>query len=119
MMTLWLYTPNPPRQHFFLKLLNILDTKFLFIYFSFLATLWHMAFPSPGIRSEPQLQSKLQLWQHWILDPLCWARDQICISALSRCHRSHCAIAGTPIIFKFNIYIYMEYSLEEYSERIF
>ena len=29
--------------------------------------------PGPGIRSKPQLQPKPQLWQCWILNPLCWA----------------------------------------------
>ena len=33
----------------------------------------HMEVPGPGIESEPELQ---QLWQHRILNPLCWARDQ-------------------------------------------
>ena len=27
--------------------------------------------PGPGIRSEPQSWPKPQLWQHWILNPLC------------------------------------------------
>ena len=30
--------------------------------------------PRPGIISKPQLQSKLQLQQHRILNPVCWAR---------------------------------------------
>lgn len=33
----------------------------LFLFFSFLATPRHMEFPWPGVRSEPQLQLKLQL----------------------------------------------------------
>ena len=37
-----------------------------------------------------------QLWQCWILNPLCWARDQTCIPALQRCHRSCCTTAGAP-----------------------
>ena len=32
--------------------------------------------PGPGIRSEPQLQCTLKLWQCQILNPLCQARDQ-------------------------------------------
>ena len=35
-----------------------------------------MAFPGTGIRSEPTM---LQLWQCWILNLLCWARDRTCV----------------------------------------
>ena len=45
----------------------------------------------PGIRSK---QDRLQLWQHQILNPLCWAGDQTCIPALPRCLWP-CATAGT------------------------
>ena len=34
--------------------------------------------PGPEIRSELQLQPMPQLWQHWILNPLCRAMDQTC-----------------------------------------
>ena len=40
--------------------------------------------PRLGIRSELQLRSMIQPWQHWILHPLCWAGDGTCISALQR-----------------------------------
>ena len=33
-----------------------------------------MEVPRPGIKSEPQMQPKAQLWQHWILNPLCHSR---------------------------------------------
>ena len=33
--------------------------------------------PRSGIRSEPQLPPKLQLRQHWILNPLCWPRIKL------------------------------------------
>ena len=45
---------------------------FLFLFFDFLMT---YGVPGPEIRSEPQLQPKLQLWQHPVLNLLCWARD--------------------------------------------
>ena len=58
-----------------------------FFFLSFLASLQHIEFPGQGIRSEAQLQPKLQqLWQHWILHSLCLAGDQTCIPALPR----HC-----------------------------
>ena len=44
----------------------------------------HMEVPGPGIKSEPQLQPKLQPWQQWILNPLHQARDQTCTSAATR-----------------------------------
>ena len=52
--------------------------------------------PGPGIRSELQLQPKLQLRQCPIRNPVCWARDRICIPALPRHCRSCCTTAGTP-----------------------
>ena len=42
--------------------------------------------PRQGIRFEPQLQPKPQLQQHWILNPLCWARDRACIPVFPRHH---------------------------------
>ena len=57
----------------------------------FLAAPQHREVPGPGTRSKPQ-----QLWQRWILNPLCRARDRTCIPELQQCHRSHCAIVGTP-----------------------
>lgn len=52
-------------------------------------------FPRPRIRSKPQLLPKLQLRQHWILNPLCQAGDWTCVSAFLRGCWSHCATAGT------------------------
>ena len=49
--------------------------------------------PAPAIWSELQLP---QLWEHWILNPLCRAWDPTCIPALPRHHQSHCATVGTP-----------------------
>ena len=49
----------------------------------------------PGIRSKPQLWPMLQLCQHWIPNPLCWAGDRTCISVFQRCCRSCCTTAGT------------------------
>ena len=53
--------------------------------------------PGPRIRSEPQLWTKLQLWQCQILNLLWWARDSICVPALPRCWWSCCATAGAPV----------------------
>ena len=64
--------------------------------FSFLAALWHMEVAKPGIRSELQLQPRLKLWQHWILNPLCRAWGQTFVPALPRCRQPHCATAGAP-----------------------
>ena len=61
----------------------------LLIYF--LAAPWHMGFPGPGIRSEPQLWPMLRL-QCQILNPLCWAGDWTCVLVLQRCSGSWCAI---------------------------
>ena len=46
--------------------------------------------PRPGIRSE------LQLWQCWILNPLCWAGDQTWVPVLPRHCQSCRATAGNP-----------------------
>ena len=42
--------------------------------------------PGPGIRSKLQLRLMPQLWQCWIPNPLCWARDGTCIPGLQRGH---------------------------------
>ena len=61
--------------------------------------------PRSGIRSEPQLSPRLQLWQCQILNPLCWARDQTCVPALSRHRWSYCTTAWTPL----SIYILLAF----------
>ena len=48
-----------------------------FFFFLFQPHLWHMDVSRPGIKSKPQLWTIPQLWQHWILKPLCRARGQI------------------------------------------
>ena len=62
-----LLTPNSHPSH------SLLLT-FLFVYLFLI--LWphpqHMEGPRPEIESEPQLWPMLQLWQHRILNPLCW-----------------------------------------------
>ena len=70
---------------------------YTFFFFSFLAALWYD--PKPGIRSELQLQTKLQLWQGQILNSLCQVGDQTCIPTVPRCCRSHCDTAGTPDLY--------------------
>ena len=54
------------------------------------------AVPGPGIRTELQLQPTPQLQQRWILNPLCRARDRICVPAQQRGCQSHWATARTP-----------------------
>ena len=76
---------------------NIIDHKnpfFLFIFGHPSA----YGVPGSGVRSEPQVQPKQQLWQRQILNPLCWAGDQTCIPALPRHRQSHCTTGGTPRI---------------------
>ena len=66
----------------------------------FLATLWLMELPGQG--SDPSCScddTKPQLQQHQILNPLRWARDQILIPWLPRCCQSPWATVGTPRIF--------------------
>ena len=46
--------------------------------------------PWLGVKSEPQPQTKLQLWQPWILNALCRAVGWIPIPALPRCCWSPC-----------------------------
>ena len=51
-------------------------------FFFFFLNQQYMEVLRPGIESEPQLlQTMQQLQQCWILNPLCWARDQTCASA--------------------------------------
>ena len=55
-----------------------LSAFFVFFFSSIFGHLAAYGNPQPGItsKSEPQLRPTLQLWQHWILYPLCWAEDQ-------------------------------------------
>lgn len=53
----------------------------------------------PGIRSKLQQRPVPQPLQHRIPNPQCLAGDQTWIPALQRCHRSHGATAGTPLVF--------------------
>ena len=43
--------------------------SFLLSFSFFLAALWHMEVPRPGIRSEPYWQPTPKLCQHWMLKP--------------------------------------------------
>ena len=56
-------------------LLHISFSQFFFS-FSFFGLSMAYGIPRPGIRSKPQLWPTPQLWQCWILNPLCWAGDQ-------------------------------------------
>ena len=62
-----------------------------------------MDVPGPGIESELELRPMPQLQQCWILNPLCQARDQTCITVLPR---RHCATATPPhLSFFFSCFI--------------
>ena len=54
---------------------------FFFFFFSFLATPWHIEVPGRGTESQLELQPMPQLWQCWILNPLCRTQDQTHILA--------------------------------------
>ena len=86
-------------QHQILNPLHHKRTPIQIFYFIFFL-LWlpHTAHGVlwPGIKSEPQLSPKLQLWQCWILNPPRQDRYQTCVSALQRRHWSHCTTAETP-----------------------
>ena len=45
---------------------------------------------------ERQFRPKLQLQWCQFLNPLCWARDPVCIPAFPKGQQSCCATAGTP-----------------------
>ena len=51
----------------------------------------HTEVPRPGTESKPQLY----LWQSQICNPLCWAGDETCTSAVTRAagRRVHCVSA--------------------------
>ena len=38
---------------------------------------WHMEVPGTGMESEQQLRPTPQLWQHWILNPLCHSGNSL------------------------------------------
>ena len=59
----------------------------------------------PEIRFKAQLLPKPQLWQSWILNPLCQAHDQTCFPALPRYCQSCCATALAPYFFSFKNYL--------------
>ena len=67
----------------------------------------------PGIRSELQSQHKLQLRQCQILNPLCWARDQIWAPVPPRCCQPCCTTVGTPEMMLLIFSIYKNISLNK------
>ena len=64
------------------------SSGYWFVYFSIYLILWpylqHVDIPRLGIKSELQLRSVPQPWQHWILNPLHWAESQTPTSAATR-----------------------------------
>ena len=78
----------------------------------FRAALYHMAVPRLGVQSELQLVTyatatrmqdlshvcdlHLSSWQHWILNPLCKARDRTHNLMVPSQIHFHCAKMGTP-----------------------
>ena len=71
----------------------------------FLSILWphprHKEVLGPGIESELQLPLRPQTWQHWILNPLCWARNGTHASAVYQAAAvrflTHSTTAGAPV----------------------
>ena len=57
--------------------------------------------PPPALRSSkasrPGLRSELQMWQLWILNPLCPVRKRTCVPVLPRHHLSCCVTARTLV----------------------
>ena len=103
---LFLYPLNKllaPQSTLFNRLIYKLPT-FFFFFPLFLAALGTYGISVPGVRSGPLLHPMGQLQQLRILNPLCQARDRTCAPELQRCHRSLCAIAGTPASKLFCIY---------------
>ena len=54
--------------------------------------------PRQGIRSELQMQPMLQLWQCWVLNPLCWTGGGNRFPLLQRHCWSRFTTAGTPTV---------------------
>ena len=55
-----------------------------------------MAYESSQTKDQIQIAA-VQLQQHQILNLVCWARDQTCISvATQEGSLTHCTTAGTP-----------------------
>ena len=76
--------------------LNITFQVYILIFFFFFGHPMVYGVPGPGIRSEPQLWPKPQVWQCQILNPLCRARDRTCTPLFPRHLWSRCAMVGTP-----------------------
>ena len=56
----------------------------IIFFFLFWLHLQHVKIPRLEIKSRMQLLLMSQLQQYWILDLLCWARDQACTSAVTK-----------------------------------
>lgn len=63
----------------------------------FLAALRHTEFLGQGSDLSHSCDPYPQLWQRRILQPTVPGGDQTRVLELQRCHRSGCAIAGTPL----------------------
>ena len=72
------------------------------LFFSFFGCPMAYGVSRPGIRFELQLW---QLWQRWILNPLCQVRDRTCVPVLPR-HKSCCATVGTPCSRVFSFFFF-------------
>lgn len=65
-----------------------------FFFFSYTRTMW--------IKSKPQLWHVPQLWQQWICNPLCQAKDRTHTTRDNSGSLTCCTTAGTPIFASFN-----------------
>ena len=75
------------------------DTKptgIIYLFFFFFVYPMAYGVPRPWIRCKPQVWPMPQLWQGWISNRLCKARDQNLVPVLQRWHQSHCTTVRTP-----------------------
>ena len=94
---------NWPYKHGFISGLSVLfhGSMCFFVFCFCFCFCFGVGFPSQRSDSSRSWQPMLQAWQHRILNPLCWARDQTCVPALWRHCWSHCSLVGTPVCISF------------------
>ena len=111
----------PPQSASFLPFFRLQFTVVLshFFFFFIFGCPTAYAFPRPGITSKPQSLPKLKLQQHWVLKPLCRARDRTLVPALPRCHQSCCAAAEAALsYFHYDFKMHFKYKLVVIKSRV-
>ena len=76
---------------------NSIFSCVFYCYFCLFVCFLFFGYPAAYGISGSGIRSKPQVWQRWIPNPLCWARDPTCIPLFPRLSRPCCATAGTPI----------------------